>query len=39
VTVSGHTSGLGRYATVRPLRDIDTIQTVFVIVDFEKIEE
>jgi len=39
VTVSGHTSGLGRYATVRPLRDIDTIQTVFVIIDFEKIEE
>jgi len=38
VTVSGHASGLGRYATVRPLRDIDTIQTVFVIVAFEYLE-
>jgi len=38
VSVSGHTSGLGRYATVRPLRDIETIQTVFVIVAFEYLE-
>jgi len=38
VTVSGHASGLGRYATVRPLRDINTIQTVFVIVAFEYLE-
>jgi len=38
VNVSRHTSGLGRYATVRPLRDINTIQTVFVIVAFEYLE-
>jgi len=35
VDVYNHSSGIGRYATIRPLRDIDTLQTVFVILDFE----
>ena len=36
VTVYPHSNGIGRFATVRPSRDIDTtIQTVFVILDFE----
>ena len=34
-TVHGHTSGLGRYATVRPMRDINTINNVIIITDFE----
>jgi len=34
-TVHGHTSGLGRYATVRPMRDINTINNVIIIIDFE----
>ena len=38
VAVYPHTSGLGRYATVRPFGNIDAIQTVFVIVDFENPE-
>ena len=33
-----HTSGIGRFATVRPMYDIDTISTVFVILDFENPE-
>jgi len=39
VAVYPHSNGIGRYATVRPSRDIDTtIQTVFVILDFENPE-
>jgi len=34
--VFNHTSGIGRYATVRPLRDIDTVNNVFIITDFEE---
>ena len=34
--VYNHTSGIGRFATIRPLRDIDTsINRVFVIMEFE----
>jgi len=33
-----HSSGIGRYATVRPMRDIDTINHVFIITDFENPE-
>ena len=34
-----HTSGIGRFATVKPLREIDTIgSTVFIITDFENID-
>jgi len=33
--VHSHASGIGRYATVRPMRDIDTINNVFIITDFE----
>ena len=29
-----HTTGVGRYATVKPMRDIDTLKTVFIITDF-----
>jgi len=36
VEVSRHTSGIGRYATVKPVREIDTISTVFVITNFER---
>jgi rod shape-determining protein MreC len=35
VDVYRHTSGIGRFATVRPMREIDTISTMFVITDFE----
>jgi len=38
VDVFNHSSGIGRYATIRPLRDIETLQTVFVILEFETIE-
>ena len=38
VGVYDHASGIGRYATVRPLRDIETLQTVFVILEFENPE-
>jgi len=34
VAVNPHTSGIGRYATVVPMRDLTTIQNVFVIIDF-----
>jgi len=33
-----HASGIGRYATVRPIVDIDAISTVFVITEFENPE-
>lgn len=29
-----HSTGVGRYATVKPMRDVDTLLTVFVITDF-----
>jgi len=35
VDVRTHPSGIGRYATIRPMRDIGTLQTVFIILDFE----
>jgi rod shape-determining protein MreC len=35
VDVFRHNTGIGRYATVKPMRDIDTITYVFVITDFE----
>ena len=38
VNVHTHASGIGRYATVRPMRDVNTIQNVFVIIDFENPE-
>ena len=39
VSVQPHASGIGRFATVRPMRDnMETIQTVFVIMDFENPE-
>jgi len=39
VAVNPHASGIGRYATVRPMREnMETIQTVFVIMDFENPE-
>ena len=39
VAVYTHASGIGRYVTVRPMRDnMETIQTVFVIMDFENPE-
>jgi len=38
VAVYPHANGIGRYATVRPSRDIYTIETVFVILDFENPE-
>jgi len=38
VRVFTHSSGIGRYATVMPMRDIGTITTVFVIIDFENPE-
>jgi len=38
IDVFNHSSGIGRYATIRPLRDIDTLQTVFVILEFENPE-
>jgi len=33
-----HASGIGRYATVRPRADLNNIQTVFVILDFDVLE-
>jgi len=30
-----HASGIGRFATVRPMRDINTVSNVFVILEFE----
>jgi len=38
VNVFTHASGIGRYATVRPMREIYTIRNVFFIVDFENPE-
>jgi len=35
VAVDNHPSGIGRYATVRPQRDINTINNVFVIISFD----
>jgi len=35
VDVNTHASGIGRYATVRPMFDIDSISTVFIITNFE----
>ena len=37
-TVYTHTSGIGRYATVRPMQDVMTINNVIVIIDFENPE-
>ena len=34
-TVHSHTSGLGRYATVRPMQDVTLINNVIIIIDFE----
>lgn len=34
VDVLMHPTGVGRYATVRPMREIETLQHVFVITDF-----
>lgn len=30
-----HASGIGRFATIRPMREIDTLSTVFVITQFD----
>ena len=38
VNVYTHSNGIGRYATVKPLREIDTISEVFIITDFENPE-
>jgi len=39
VGVYNHPSGIGRYATIRPMRNIDTtISTVFVIIEFQNHE-
>jgi len=35
IEVFRHDTGIGRYATVKPMRDVDTISYVFVITDFE----
>jgi rod shape-determining protein MreC len=35
VEVFRHSTGIGRYATVKPMRDIDTMLYVFVITNFE----
>jgi len=35
VEVFRHNTGIGRYATVKPMRDTETITYVFVITDFE----
>lgn len=39
VDVYRHSTGIGRYATVRPMRDIDTLYYVFVITDFQNADE
>ena len=33
-----HASGIGRFATVRPLLDLDSVSSVFVIIDFEDLD-
>jgi len=33
-----HSTGIGQYATVSPMRDVNTIHTVFVITDFDVTE-
>jgi rod shape-determining protein MreC len=38
VQVFDHASGIGRFATVRPLRDVEAINNVFVITEFENPE-
>ena len=38
VAVYNHTSGIGRYATVRPAREIERFENVFVITNFENPE-
>ncbi|MCL2663663.1 MAG: rod shape-determining protein MreC [Oscillospiraceae bacterium] len=38
VAVDTHANGIGRYATVRPSRDIETVQNIFIIIDFENPE-
>jgi len=38
IEVRNHPSGIGRYAIVRPTRDIDTIQTMVVILGFETVD-
>jgi rod shape-determining protein MreC len=35
VRVYDHASGIGRYATVRPARDIERLENMFVIIEFE----
>jgi len=35
VDVFRHDTGVGRYATIKPMRDLDTISYVFVITDFD----
>jgi len=39
VEVLRHSTGIGRYAIVKPMREIDTISYVFVIYDFEVSDE
>ena len=39
IEVLRHNTGIGRYATVKPMREIDTITYVFVITDFVVPEE
>jgi len=39
VEVLRHSTGVGLYATVKPMRDIDTISQVFVITDFDITEQ
>ncbi|MCL2226305.1 MAG: rod shape-determining protein MreC [Oscillospiraceae bacterium] len=34
-----HSTGIGRFATVRPMRMLDAISEVFVITDFEAVDE
>jgi len=38
VRVFPHSSGIGRYATVMPRREIEAVRTMFVIIDFENPE-
>ena len=33
-----HASGIGQFATVRPMRDVETVHTFFVITGFEAVE-
>jgi len=39
VEVFRHDTGIGRYATVKPMLDIDTMSYVFVITDFQSTEQ